>query len=164
MSMNLADIILSAGRCQTEEEADIAISAMLSPVPNRRMMGDTFVTVLGYNPITYFSENEIRDMVNKILKDNDSLNQYLQDEDIDSEKIISMAMSIHLKHIERDQVLSIKEAIWALCPTLPSSISDDLKDIYVPADEYDNPCETYDEDEDDDDLVFEEIEEEDDDE
>ena len=161
--MNIADIILSAGRCQTEEDADRAIAAMMSPIPDRTVMSEVFVTVLGYNPLTYFSENEIRVKVNNILKENDELNQYLQDEDIDSEKIISTAMSIHLKHLERDQVLSIKEAIWALCPTLPTNISDELKDIYVPADEFDNPCETYDDDEDDDDFMGDEIEEDDED-
>ena len=159
--MNLADIILSAGRCQTEEDADKAISAMMSPVPDRMTMGDVYQTVLGYNPITYFSEKEIRDRVNKILKDNDDLSRYLQEEEIDSERIINLAMCIHMKHVERDQILSIKEAIWALCPTLPSSISDDIKEIYVPADEYDNPCDTYDEDEDDG-FDDDEIEEDDD--
>lgn len=165
--MNFADIILSAGRCQTEEEADNAISAMLSPSTDRRAMGEIYTTVMGYNPITYFSEEEIKSSVNKLLAENFELKNYLQNEDIEVSRITSLAMKIHESHIARDQAISIKEAFWALCPNLPVELSDIISDIEIPKDNYDTggPREDDDEDEDeDDDLDVEEEEWEEDDE
>ena len=135
--MNFADVILSAGRCQTEEEADNAISAMLSPSTDRKTMGDVYVTVMGYNPITYFSEKEIESSVNKLIDENFELKNYLVNEDIEISRITSLAMKIHESHIARDQAISIKEAFWALCPDLPTDLSDIINDIEIPKDHYD---------------------------
>ena len=158
--MNLADVIISAGRCQSEEEADRAISTMLSPYPDRNTMAEVYQTVLGYNPITYFSENEIRKAVADIIKGSDSLREYLNNEDISSERIVEMAKTIHFSHVERDQILSIKEAIWALCPSLPDDVKDEIRDLYVPEDAYElNSFD--DEEEDDDDFEGEEEDEDD---
>lgn len=164
--MNFADIILSAGRCQTEEEADNAISAMLSPSDDRKSMGEVYVTVMGYNPITYFSEREITSSVNRLIDDNFELKNYLVNEDIDIEKIASLAMKIHYSHRERDQVISIKEAFWALCPDLPTDLSDIINDIEIPKDNYDTggPVNDDDDEEELDENEFDDADDEEDDE
>ena len=153
--MNFADIILSAGRCSTEDEADTAVATMLSPVPDRKTMAEVYTTVMGYNPITYFSEIEIRKFINKILDENFELKAYLNNEEIEVDKISDMALKIHESHITRDEIISIKEAFWALCPSLPTDLADIINDVDIPKDDYDTGG-PRDDDDDDDDFEAEE--------
>lgn len=153
--MNLVDIIISAGRCSTEEEATDAIASILSPSTNRNEMSTVYKTVLGYNPISFFSENEIKEYINDILRDNENLRSYLQSEDIAVDRIADLALNIHQSHIRKDELLSIKEAIWALCPSLPKDIYETVMDIEVPSDSYDNPSDIDDDDDDDFEIIEE---------
>jgi hypothetical protein len=80
---------------------------------------------------------EISDAVDKLLKDNYELKNYLYDEEIEPERITALALKIHESHTTRDQMLSIKEALWALCPGMPESLTSIIDDMDIPSDPFD---------------------------
>ena len=75
-------------------------------------------------------------------------------------------MKIHYSHRERDQAISIKEAFWALCPDLPTDLSDIINDIEIPKDNYDTggPVNDDDDEEELDENEFDDADDEEDDE
>lgn len=127
--MNLAETIIAAGRCENEDDANDAIAAMLSPVNDRQFMGETYNTIMGYNPLDYFSKKEIGEELKDLYQEIPSLEEYVKSEEIDDNKIIDLAQKIHETHRSRDQMISLKESLGILCPGIPRDISKELEEV-----------------------------------
>lgn len=163
--MNIAELIISAGNCTSEEEASEAISKMMSPVQDRDIMGNIYTSIMGYDPLTYFDRNEIRQGVEDILSNSTELRDYLNmnlDNAVDT--VTDLALNLHKSHSKRNQIIAIKEALWTVCQndSSASGLREAISEISVPRDPFEMDNST-DDDEDEDDSEFESLEDDDDD-